>query len=96
MDPPTSAREDKTHSCWISSCIVQERTGNSSYVVQYASNNEKAVHISQMKPYVEDTFAGSKIGDFYFRQTTADQELETKINLDLHQSPQDHRSKQHH
>jgi len=68
-------RREKTHSRWIGPCVVQERTADSSYVVKYATDNEKAVHISQMKPVVDDVFAGSEIGDFYFQQTASDQEL---------------------
>ena len=73
MDHSTSTRKDTL--ALDGPCVVQERTADSSYVVQYATDDEKAVHISQMKPVVDDVFAGSKIGDFYFRQTASDQEL---------------------
>ena len=51
-------------------CEVVSKEGNSSYVVSTYDEGQKEVHISQLKPYIENPVTGDSVPLHYFRPGT--------------------------
>jgi len=69
---PRHVGTDKLQSWWIGPCPVTARRGAESYVVEDKPGHERAVHSSQLKPFLEDEFADNPTTLHHFRQTEED------------------------
>ena len=63
--PPTLAAE--LTSIWQGPCFVLRRVGQGSYVISTPGAAEQPVHDDQLKPFLEDKYAGEAIPLHYYR-----------------------------
>ena len=63
--PPTLAAE--LTSIWQGPCLVLRRVGQGSYVISTPGAAEQPVHDDQLKPFLEDKYAGEAIPLHYYR-----------------------------
>ena len=64
---PTGVTGHKIQTQWVGPCTVVARRGNDSYDVSTWNNGYKEVHISQLKPFIEDVLIHDSVPLHYFQ-----------------------------
>ena len=69
---PRHIGTNKLLSWWVGPCLVVDRRGADSYVVEDKPNHHHPAHSSQLKPFVEDEHADAPVPLHFWKQTEAD------------------------